>query len=132
MVKTLAIALVFVSTAAFAASQKLSGNQIQQHIIGNTLAGTENGSPYFEYFAAYGVIMGRGKDGEYLGNWTIRGDKLCVAYEDDNGNIAGIHKCSYIFVNGRQVTGSSIDEDDPLTIEQGNPRNLTVPTSGDD
>jgi hypothetical protein len=130
MVKKLAITLVFLSTAGLAASQGLSGDQIRQHVIGNTLVGTDDGLQYFEYFIADGTIVGQGKDGEYSGHWFIRGNRLCVAYEDDKGYIPQTHKCSRVIVSRNQIIASSIDEDEPLTLQPGNPRNLTAQGTG--
>lgn len=130
MVKTLAITLVFLSTAGLAASQGLSGDQIRLRVIGNTLVGTEDGLQYFEYFINDGTIVGQGKDGEYSGHWFIRRNQLCVAYEDDKGYIPKTHKCSRVIMNRNQIIASSIDEDDPLTLQPGNPRNLTAQGTG--
>jgi hypothetical protein len=121
MVTRLAITLVFLSTAGATAADGLRGDQIQQRVIGNTLVGTDDDSQYFEYFGANGTIVGQGEDGEYSGHWFIRGDQLCVAYEDDDGDIPQTHKCSRVIVSRDQIIGSSIDEDDPLTFLLGNP-----------
>ncbi len=141
MFKTLAIALVCASTAGLAASQPLTGDQIRLSVTGNTLVGSEEGSPYFEYFIGDGTILGQGKDGEYSGHWFIQGDQLCVVYEDDNGNIPtednmgnipAYRNCSRVIMNGNQVIASSIDEDDPLTLQRGNSRNLPTQEQGGD
>ena len=122
MVTKLAITLVFLSTAGPTAADGLSGDQIRQSVIGNTLVGTDEDSQYFEYFAADGTIVGQGEDGEYSGHWFMRGDRLCVAYEDDNGHIPQTDKCSGVIVSRDQIIASSIDEDDPLALLLGNPR----------
>lgn len=134
MFKSLAVTLVLLSTAgALAASPGLSGDQIRQHVIGNTLVGAENGLPYFEYYVNDGTIIGQGNDGEYSGHWFIRGNQLCVAYENDDGIIPKSHKCSSVIMIRNQITASSVDDDDPLTLQPGNPRNLAAQgTGGDD
>ena len=131
MGKTLAITLVFLSTTAgLAASPGLSGEQIRLRVSGNTLVGTEDGLPYFQYFIDDGTILVQDKEGEYSGHWFIRGNQLCVAYEDDNGYIPETHKCSRVILRQNQIIASAIDDDDPLTLEPGNPRQLTAQGTG--
>ncbi|MBX6322096.1 MAG: hypothetical protein IRY94_09740 [Rhodospirillaceae bacterium] len=68
---------------AAAAGQVLSGDQIRQRLIGNTVSGmldaSEGGpSPYAEYYDPDGTIRGDG----YTGRWTIEGDTICLSFED--------------------------------------------------
>lgn len=128
MIKMFPIALVFVSTAAVAEGQTLSGAEIRDKIITNTLVGTEDGAPVVEFFKDDGSILGRGSDGNYVGLWQIRGDKLCVHYEDDK---AGSMDCLAIAINGDRVTrlsaGDDVDDDDNddiWTLKTGNSENL--------
>ncbi len=130
MIKMFPIALAFVSTAAVAEGQTLSGAEIRDKIVGNTLVGTEDGAPVVEFFKDDGSILGRGADGKYAGLWQIRGDKLCVHYDDDK---AGSMDCMAMATNGDQVTrlsaGDDVDDDDNddiWTLKAGNSENLAT------
>ncbi len=141
MFKLSPIVLVFISTVAVAGEQLLSGEQIREKIVHNTLVGSEDGAPVVEYFNDDGFILGRGKDGKYIGLWRIRGNKLCVDYDDDdeaNGKVTEAMDCMAIALNGDKVTrlsgDDSVDDDDNddiWTLKQGNPELLTSDTDDD-
>jgi hypothetical protein len=119
MIKTVAITVAFVSTAAWAVDASiLTGDQIRQRIIGNTIVGTEDGAPVSKYFGADGFIRVEDKDGRYKGVWKIKGNELCVGYEDDNGNMDEAKECSTMALRGDRVIRSS-DEGDLLTLKAG-------------
>ncbi len=140
MFKMSPIALVFVSTVALAGGQLLSGAQIRDKIVHNTLVGAEDGAPVFEFFNDDGIILGQGNDGKYTGSWQIKGNKLCVSYDDDeeDGKAPEAMECMAIALSGDQVTrlsaGDDInddDNDDVWTLKQGNPELLTSDTDDD-
>lgn len=77
-----AAVVMALSWQAAAAGEVLSGEQIRQQIIGNTVSGmieaSEGGpSPYAEYYDPDGTIRGDG----YSGRWSIEGDTMCLSYE---------------------------------------------------
>jgi hypothetical protein len=125
MIKILAIALTCISTTAFAGGLKLSGDDVRQKIVGNTIIGAEDGSPYAEYLLEDGNILGQGKDGNYKGVWKIRGNRLCLSYEDDDGKIGESEECSTVVLNGDQIIRKSDDGDEEVSaLAPGNPKNL--------
>jgi hypothetical protein len=125
MIKTAAITVAFVSTAAWAADVSiLTGDQIQQRIIGNTLVETDQGASVGKFFSADGFIRVGDKDGAYKGVWKIKGNELCVGYEDDNGNLGEAKECSTVTLLGNRVTFSA-DDGSVSTLEKGNSRKLS-------
>lgn len=55
--------------------KKLSGEEIQALLAGNTV----KASDYVEFYDAGGTLRGAEKDGKYDGSWRIDGDKVCIA-----------------------------------------------------
>ena len=80
------LAATILSTApAPAQTPALTGLDAWKAIVGNTLVGkTESGEAQVEYFAPDGAARHRisGKAGE--GAWSLRGDKVCTNYADDD------------------------------------------------
>jgi hypothetical protein len=74
-----AAATAFTLTGA-AAADKLSGDQIRQVVVGNTVEGTMEGTgDYAEFYQADGTIKAQA----YSGIWTIEGDEMCFQYGSD-------------------------------------------------
>ena len=74
-----AVAIAAVLAGA-AAVDKLSGAQIRQAVVGNTVQGTMEGSgDYAEFYGQDGTIKAQ----TYSGAWTIEGDEMCFQYGSD-------------------------------------------------
>lgn len=74
-----------VATPVFAQSPAATGLEAWKAVVGNTIVGkTPTGEASIEYFAPDGVAKNKidGKPGE--GEWTLRGDKVCTDYADDD------------------------------------------------
>ena len=69
-----------VALAGAAAADKLSGDQIRQAVVGNTVEGTMEGTgDYAEFYQTDGTIRAQA----YSGIWTIEGDDMCFQYGSD-------------------------------------------------
>ena len=75
-----AAAAIAAVLAGAAAADKLSGAQIRQAVVGNTVQGTMEGSgDYAEFYEQDGTIKAQ----TYSGAWTIEGDEMCFQYGSD-------------------------------------------------
>jgi hypothetical protein len=73
---------VTLSTAAFARS--LTGNQIKQLLIGNTITGVQDNAPYSEYLDPQGTISGDSQGEIYFGRWQISRNEICFRYAGES------------------------------------------------
>jgi hypothetical protein len=128
MLKTFVIVFAVFSTQAWAGGETLTGDQIMERIIGNTIVDTDNRALEVKYFSSDGSIRVEDKDGRYDGVWAIRENKLCVGYEDDNGNMSEAKDCMTVKIKGNRVTMSN---GDVVRLEQGNARNLSQSSNND-
>ena len=72
-----AFALVLTANAAWADS-RLSGDQIDAHVSGNTLKiTTRNLQEARGYFTPGGTVKGREGDRDFVGKWRVNDDMLC-------------------------------------------------------
>ena len=80
-----AVTAVALATPGFAQSPPATGLDAWKAVVGNTIVGkTPTGEALVEYFAPDGVVKNR-IDGESdEGEWTLRGDKVCTDYSDDD------------------------------------------------
>lgn len=79
-----ALAAAFATPVA-AQSPAVTGLEAWKAVVGNTIVGrTPTGEASVEYFAPDGVAKNKidGRPGE--GEWTLRGDKVCTDYADDD------------------------------------------------
>ncbi|MGL6209283.1 MAG: hypothetical protein ACRC14_05585 [Paracoccaceae bacterium] len=112
----LALTAVLALTAIPALAQDLAtGDAIRTAVAGNTVQGTmSDASAYTEFYAEDGVIKGK----DYVGVWTIEGDKMCFAYDAPA-------TCYGVKIAGDQVTWVSDTADAGTgTILPGNPNNF--------
>jgi hypothetical protein len=91
--------LVFSNTAF---GQSLSGKEIRETLIGNTLSGVSDGESYSEYLNADGTIVGRSPSGSYSGKWRISDDQICFLYPQ--GNQSTEWNCTEVRVDGDRIT----------------------------
>ena len=61
--------------SAHADGKKLSGDEIQALLAGNTVTASD----YVEFYDAGGTLRGAEKGGKYDGSWRVDGDKVCIA-----------------------------------------------------
>jgi len=78
--RTLLLATSIVATSTAALAGTLSGDEIRTMIVGNTMAGLEDGSNYEEYLNPSGTIAGSVDAKEYSGQWKITGNQICFTY----------------------------------------------------
>jgi hypothetical protein len=71
----LALIAGMLAGGAHADGKKLSGEEIQALLAGNTV----KASDYVEFYDASGALRGAEKGGTYAGSWRIEGDKVCIA-----------------------------------------------------
>jgi hypothetical protein len=72
--------------AAAASAQRLSGPEVSQLLVGNSMTGkAKGGEQWTEYYDTSGHIAGLWTDSsgtdKYVGTWRVDGDKKCVDYE---------------------------------------------------
>jgi hypothetical protein len=96
----------------------LSGEEIRQEIIGNTVDG-QMGSPFTEFYSPDGAIKGVSGEGRYEGSWSIDKDMLCLVYSEPFG-------CRRIGLAGDVVSFITEDgeADGSGTLIKGNPDGL--------
>lgn len=87
---------------ALAADATLNAADIRARIIGHTLSGREDGRTYRETLFANGRIKGVDDEGNYTGRWSIRKDRLCFIYDDDEDEDEW--ECSAVRLDGDAVT----------------------------
>ena len=78
----LATVISALSTTAFA--QSLSGDQIRERLVGNTMSGFDDGEYYSQVLNPDGSITGRSSSGSYRGRWNISGNEICLSYESES------------------------------------------------
>ncbi len=95
------------------AQELASGEAIRGAVAGNTVRGSMVASGGFEeFYTADGTIRGP----DYTGQWTIKGNQMCFAYD---GNPAS---CWGVRLNGRQMIWvGSVGDEGTGTILPGNP-----------
>ena len=97
------------------AQDTAKGDAIRAAVAGNTVRGSMAASGGFEeFYAPDGAIRGP----DYAGQWSVRGDQMCFAYD---GNPPG---CWKVRIAGRQLVwvGDS-GEEGTGTVTPGNPNN---------
>ena len=105
---------LLLGAAAEALAQDLAtGDAIRGAIAGNTVRGSMQASGAFEeFYSADGIIHGA----DYLGEWSISGDRMCFAYD---GNPAS---CWSVRLDGRNLIWVGPVGDEGMgTILPGNP-----------
>jgi hypothetical protein len=117
-----------------APTEWLSGQQIRDRLVGNTIAGVENGKDYVEYLRMDGTISGRDANGDYTGQWRIDNDQICFRYSEDEqpeesnfSSKTGDWDCSHIMVKGSQLRWSArahTPAGEVATLTAGNPKGL--------
>ena len=78
----LATVIAALSTTAFA--QSLSGDQIRERLVGNTMSGFDDGEYYSQVLNPDGSITGQSSSGSYRGRWNISGNEICLSYESES------------------------------------------------
>ncbi|HYA80576.1 MAG TPA: hypothetical protein VED87_06585 [Methylocystis sp.] len=113
--------LLLVGAPATAQATALTtDDQIRQAIVGNTMAGEDEGESFSEYYNPDGRILGERRAGRYTGHWHIAGAQMCVRYADDDGK-ESVWECSRIDVDGNKVTWSDEEDKAIFTLTPGNP-----------
>jgi hypothetical protein len=95
--------IVFSTILAFsttASGQSLSGDQIRETLIGNTLSGVEDGKSYSEHLNPDGTISGRSASGSYSGRWRISGNRICFLYAEGSTK----SDCTEVSLDGDRIT----------------------------
>ena len=70
----LACALVLATDGAALAAA--TGDDIRAAIAGNTVQGNRGANSFTEFYDPSGAVKGR----DYVGQWSIQGDLMCVSY----------------------------------------------------
>jgi len=74
------LSFVFTNAAFAQAAELKSDDEIKSKLIGNTIAGSDNGNNYFEFLRQDGKIFGSDSSGRYEGEWRIKDSKMCFFY----------------------------------------------------
>jgi hypothetical protein len=102
------------------AEGKVTGRAAIDKLIGNTMSGMAQGSPYFAFYDPNGTVrMQTGSDLQ-AGKWSIDEDNLCEEFPDDEDE-----SCYHLELEG--TSGVMTDEDGTaykIEIIPGNPKKL--------
>jgi len=108
--------------AAPAAMQtpRLTGLAAWNALVGNSISGkNEDGDPLTEYYMRNGTVKQLADDETATGKWTVRGEKVCFKYPDEDED------CYRVTVDGDIATFSEDDGSGRrYQILQGNPKKL--------
>ena len=108
------LALTFTLLAMPLQAQDLAtGAMIKSIISGNTVQGSMQASGgYTEFYAEDGTI----KAADYVGKWSVSGDKMCFAYGEDPA------QCWGVTVAGGQIMWMGVaGEEGSGVVLAGNP-----------
>lgn len=97
--KCIFVLICGISTTSYAAT--LTGNQIQEKIIGHEISGIEDGVSYTEKFLPNGTIVGKESNNKYTGKWKINNNKLCIIFDDDDDDE---WECNSVSISGNKIT----------------------------
>jgi hypothetical protein len=114
----LCIASMLSSQALGQATMPLSGDLLRETLIGNTIAGIENGESYSEYLRSDGSISGLSGSDKYSGRWRISGDQICFLYPEESRN----WDCTQASLQGNEIIWS--DKGGVANLIKGNPHGL--------
>ena len=103
----------------------LTAQEIKNQLIGNTIAGVEDGETYIEYLKKDGTISGQAPSGKYSGLWRIGDDQICFFYKEEGKSASKSENwdCTSVVINGNKVTWPGSDSPD-ATLLAGNPNDL--------
>ncbi len=108
------------ASAAPPAGQALTGIAAWNALVGNSVIGkNDDGDTVIEYYLKNGTVRQLAADEASAGKWTLKGEKVCMKYPDDD------EACYKITVKGKSAT--FVDEDDSETVYEilpGNAKNL--------
>ena len=105
--------------AALPADVKLTGRVAWERLVGNSIAGAEEGKPLVEYYLADGTAKSMSDNKVYTGKWTFAGESVCFSY---TGVSVG---CLKIEVFGNSATYyNEKGEGERYQILEGNPSGL--------
>lgn len=104
-----AAAIAVLATCAHASDFELTADELRARMVGNTVVGIEDGEFYAEYLSPNGAIYGRNQHEAYQGYWRIVGNKLCLAYDEDNGKKISWN-CVFVALNGDRIIWNDNNE----------------------
>jgi len=113
-------ALGFAQPPSPAAPTKITGRAAIDRLVGNTMTGTLEGSPYFAFYDKDGAVRMQASGDVTAGKWAADGDDLCEEFPDD-----GDETCYRLELDGN--SGIMTDEDGAvykIDIIPGNPKKL--------
>ncbi|MDF2119152.1 hypothetical protein PY365_26630 [Roseiarcaceae bacterium H3SJ34-1] len=101
-------------------TQRLTGLAAWNALVGNSISGkNEDGDPLTEYYMRNGTVKQLADDETATGKWTVRGEKVCFKYPDEDED------CYRITVDGDIATFSEDDGSGRrYQILRGNPKKL--------
>jgi len=101
-------------------TQRLTGLAAWSALVGNSISGkNEDGDPLTEYYLRNGTVKQLADDETATGKWTVRGEKVCIQYPDEDED------CYTITVDGDIATFSEDDGSGRrYQILKGNPKKL--------
>lgn len=103
------VVLAVLATSVHASDFELTADEIKSRMVGNTIVGIEEGEFYAEYLSPNGVIYGHNRSEAYRGYWRVYGNKLCFAYEQDDGRKMSWN-CVFVALTGDKVIWNDDDE----------------------
>jgi hypothetical protein len=101
---------------------KLIGRAAIDKLIGNTMSGTAQGSPYFAFYDKDGTVRMQRDGAVSTGQWSSDGEGLCEEFPEDEDET-----CYTLALDGDGATGIMTDADGVaymIGILPGNSRKL--------
>lgn len=103
---------------------RLTGEEIKEKIIGNSVSGPTKDGPYTVHFPGYGQVQGvRSSNYKDRGTWRVQDDLMCIRWDNWWGNA---ERCWDVFLTGNTVTWIRPDGSfsDSAELVEGNPAGL--------
>ena len=98
-------------------------DQIRKAVIGNTVAGVEDGKAYTEYFQPDGYLHGEDPEGPYVGEWRIAGRDICTRDFSEEHSMSD-WECVSVDIDGSRFAWVKDGERYEAQLRHGNPNKL--------
>jgi len=114
----LALCIASMLSSVALAQTTMSSELLKETLVGNTIAGIDDGQAYFEYFRSDGSISGLAGSEKYSGRWRISGDQICFLYPEESND----WNCTKASLQGNEIIWP--DKGGVASLIKGNPHGL--------
>jgi hypothetical protein len=104
----------------------LKAAEIKAQLVGNTLTGTDDEGPFFQFLSPDGTFRGTRKEDFFTGTWQIANDQFCTHLDEDDGENKGWDCTAVTLIDDKVYWSGEVDQNDTpeATVIAGNPRGL--------